>query len=205
MVVEIIQSSKELESTKPFQIDKLLWGTESIPKTYGYIGFVPGDGFYVKMVCEEKNPLRNYTQDKSPVYRDSAMEAFFMFEPEKDRRGAFVYLNFEMNANGALLAAYGKERIYRTYFPENAYEAFGCRALIEEKQWSVSFRIPLVVLNEVYGALRLEEGSRFSCNFYKISETEAIEHYASYALIETEIPSFHLPEFFETAVLAKKY
>ena len=70
-------------------------GTKEIPATYGYMGFVPGDGFYIKMVCEEKDPLRAYENDLDPVYRDSAMEAFFMFESEKERSGLATYLNFE--------------------------------------------------------------------------------------------------------------
>lgn len=205
MIVEIIHSSKDLENTNPFHIDNLLWGTKSIPRTYGYIGFVPEDGFYVKMICEEKEPLRNCTKDRDPVYRDSAMEAFFMFEPDRDKRDTRVYLNFEMNANGALLAAYGEDRVYRTYFSDDAYKAFACHAVIEEKQWSAAFRIPLSILAVVYGPLQMKEGSRFSCNFYKISETEAIEHYASYAMVETETPSFHQPEFFEKAVIAKTF
>ena len=47
-----------LESAELFKIENLLWGTEKIAKTYGYIGFVPGDGLYIKLVCVEKNPLR---------------------------------------------------------------------------------------------------------------------------------------------------
>ena len=58
----------------------LVWGTEKIAKTYGYIGFVPGEGLYIKLVCVEKNPLRIYKKDQDPVYKDSAMEAFFQFK-----------------------------------------------------------------------------------------------------------------------------
>ena len=47
---------------------------------YGYIGFVPGEGLYIKLVCVEKNPLRIYKKDQDPVYKDSAMEAFFQFK-----------------------------------------------------------------------------------------------------------------------------
>ena len=32
---------------------------------------------YIKLVCEEKDPLRVYKEDQDPVYKDSAMEAFF--------------------------------------------------------------------------------------------------------------------------------
>lgn len=73
-----VDKNKELlESVEMFKIENLLWGTEKIAKTYGYIGFVPGDGLYIKLVCEEKNPLRIYKKDQDPVYKDSAMEAFF--------------------------------------------------------------------------------------------------------------------------------
>lgn len=197
--VETIRSREELEEVTPFQVDKLLWGTQKIPKTYGYLGFVPSDGFYLKMICEEADPLRTYTEDQDPVYQDSAMEAFFLFESEKERGPRPTYLNFEANANGALIAAYGTERTYRTYFGKEAMEAFECKALIENESWSVSIRIPIAVLEEVYGPLSLGVGSTFSCNFYKLSETAAVEHYAAYAPIPTKIPSFHLPEHFAEA------
>lgn len=82
--VETIRSREELEEVTPFQVDNLLWGTKKIPKTYGYLGFVPNDGFYLKMICEEADPLRTYTKDQDPVYQDSAMEAFFLFESGKN-------------------------------------------------------------------------------------------------------------------------
>ncbi len=64
-------------------------------------------------------------------------------------------------------------------------------------------KLPVSILEEIYGPLHLEEGSTFTCNFYKISETKEIEHYASYSPILSEIPSFHLTEFFETAIITK--
>lgn len=202
MKVEIIKSAAELESVNPFHVDKLLWGTKSIPETYGYLGFVPDDAFYLKMVCKERKPLCTYTRDMDPVYRDSAMEAFFQFEARIGRFQA-IYLNFESNSSGALLAGYGKERVYRSYFSKESYQEFHNTARVGPEQWTWDIRIPVTVLEEIYGPLYLEEDSVFACNFYKISETKEIEHYASYAPIRSEIPSFHLPEFFETAVITK--
>ena len=98
MVVEVIGSQLELEEVEPFFVEELLWGTKSIPKTYGYLGFVPKEGFYLKMVCEEDEPLRTYENVLDPVYRDSAMEAFFQFEHENGGRRITPYLNFEVNA-----------------------------------------------------------------------------------------------------------
>ena len=203
MIVEVIGSKKELEDVEPFYVEQLLWGTQSIPKTYGYLGFVPKEGFYLKMVCEEKEPLRTYENVLDPVYRDSAMEAFFQFETERGGRGSAVYLNFEVNANGALLAAYGSGRTYRTFFTKEELEAFDCNAAVEEERWNFQLHIPLMILEEIYGPLNLGRGSRFSCNFYKISEAKEIEHYASCFPIHSEIPSFHMPEYFGEAVIAE--
>ena len=132
MKVEIINNANELESLEPFEVSCLLWGTEKIPKTYGYLGFVPGDGFYLKMICVEKDPLRTFEKDQDPVYRDSAMEAFFMFEPaqHKEREEQNIYINLEVNANGAMLAAYGSQRVYRTYFTEEERSRLQCRAVM---------------------------------------------------------------------------
>ena len=203
MIVEVIGSKKELEDVEPFYVEQLLWGTQSIPKTYGYLGFVPKEGFYLKMVCEEKEPLRTYENVLDPVYRDSAMEAFFQFETERGGRGSAVYLNFEVNANGALLAAYGSGRTYRTFFTKEELEAFDCNAAVEEERWNFQLHIPLKILEEIYGPLNLGRGSRFSCNFYKISEAKEIEHKASCFPNQSEIPSFHMPEYFGEAVIAE--
>lgn len=202
MIVEVIKSKKELEGVKPFFVEHLLWGTEFIPRTYGFLGVVLGEGFYLKMVCEEDEPLRTYENVLDPVYRDSAMEAFFQFEHEKGARGSAIYLNFEVNANGALLAEYGGGRTSRTHFTKEELEAFECSAVVEEGRWSFRIHIPLWVLDEIYGPLNIGRGSRFTCNFYKISEAKEIEHYASCFPIHSEIPSFHMPEYFGEAVIA---
>ena len=98
MIIKVINSKDELEALEPFRVEYLLWGTKRIPKTYGYLGFVRDEGFYLKMVCEEKEPLRTYENVLDPVYRDSAMEAFFQFEHENGGRRITPYLNFEVNA-----------------------------------------------------------------------------------------------------------
>ncbi|WP_243426674.1 carbohydrate-binding family 9-like protein [Faecalicatena fissicatena] len=199
MNVKILKDKEELNTVAPFEITHLLWGTSSIPRTCFYIGFVPGDGFYVRMVCEEKDPRRTYQSYLDPVYQDSAMEAFLLFPQKEDASG--TYLNFEINANGALLAGYGPSRTYRSFFSREEAEQFQARAVIEEDRWSALFHLPLSALERVYGPMKLEKGSTFYCNFYKISESKDIEHYAAYAPITSPVPSFHMPEYFAEAVL----
>ena len=171
MEVRVIESKELLETVEPFEIRHLLWGTERIPKTYGYIGFVKGEGFYLKLVCLEKNPLRIYKEDQDPVYKDSAVEAFFRFNSGDGSRQD-IYLNFEMNANGAILAGYGKNKTERTPFEADMLQKLNCKAEVEEEQWNVSLMVPI-----------------------------ENEHYASYEYVKSKNPNFHLPEYFAEAVI----
>lgn len=198
MEVKVIEKGEQLEQLTPFHVDNLLWGTEKSPKTYGYIGFVEGDGFYLKMICEENNPLRNYTKDRDPVCNDSAMEAFFLIPTENEKQ---IYVNFEVNANGAMLAQYGEGRANREFLDDSMYEAIPRCARIEEDFWTVELKISLELLEKIYGPVHLEKGSVFYCNFYKISETKEIEHYAAYHPVGTETPDFHRPDYFEEAII----
>lgn len=200
--VKIIPNRDALDGTESFFVENLLWGTKESPRMYAYLGFIQSDGFYIRMVCEESNPMRTYTKVGDPVYRDSAMEAFLKFEPEqRDRDG--VYINLEVNANGALLAGYGAKRIYRSYFNEAECKNFNCKVQIKEHSWEARIHLPMKILEMVYGPLNLETGSEFACNFYKISETKEIEHYAAFSPILTEVPDFHRPDFFADAKLVK--
>ena len=60
--VAIIERKEQLDDLIPFRVENALWGTEKFPPMYGYIGFIPQDAFYLKLICEEKNPLRVYTR-----------------------------------------------------------------------------------------------------------------------------------------------
>ena len=111
--VAIIERKEQLDDLIPFRVENALWGTEKFPPMYGYIGFIPQDAFYLKLICEEKNPLRVYTEINDPIYRDSVMEAYLMFEPVSSRANEENYLNFAVNANGVLHAEYGSSNQYR--------------------------------------------------------------------------------------------
>ena len=43
--VKIISSKQELHTCSRFEVSHGLWGTDTFPKTYGYLGVVPGEGF----------------------------------------------------------------------------------------------------------------------------------------------------------------
>lgn len=202
IIVQTIYNPEELDHVSPFRISHLLWGTKHIPETYGYLGFIPETGLCLRMICMEKDPLRIYTQDQDPVYKDSAMEAFFRFYPDAGCTEEVVpYINLEFNANGALLAAYGVNRSVRTPFSPSQVKQFCCRATVHPDRWTSELFIPVDILKQVYGDMNLRTGSTFSCNFYKISEAEGKEHFASFSPVLTPAPDFHRPEYFTTALI----
>lgn len=195
----IISSKDELHTCNLFHVNNLLWGTKAIPATYGRLGFVPEDGFYLTMTCEEAHPLKYCTENQGSVCRDSAVEMFLRFFPADHDTG--IYLNFELNAAGAIHAKYGNGRCGRSAFPLTGEDACLWKCSESAHSWNVFVHIPVHSLEKIYGPLHLEKGSIFACNFYKISESPEIEHYASYAPIPVSSPDFHLPEFFAKAVL----
>ena len=114
------------------------------------------------------------------------------------------YLNFAVNANGVLHAEYGSRRMYRSYFTEAERVGFECHAEVHENDWTAELKVPVKILEKIYGPLNLGEGSYFTCNFYKISESKEAEHYASYSPILSSVPSFHVPEFFADAKIVRQ-
>lgn len=195
--VKMIANEEQINTCELFQVDNYQWSGSYRPKTYGRMGILNGNTILVLMTTVEKEPLRRYTGNDEAVYEDSAMEAFFNFSPDR----GMEYVNFEVNANGAMLSAFG-DKHKRKFLKERSAARAVCKVSIGEDSWNVLLRIPMELIYDLYGIKALEKGGRFTCNFYKISEDPAIEHYASFSPIESRNPNFHLPEFFEDAIIA---
>lgn len=194
--VHTIPSADHLSLCPPFAVDRFNWGGSYRPITSGRLGFLPDIGFLLEMTCQETNPCCVYRNDNDPVCLDSAMEAFFCFTPdEKDP----YYLNFEMNANGAMLACYGKSRQNRAAFPEQFRHGLHCQAQVLADCWRIRLSLPLSLIRFLHPHIVLESGSRFTCNFYKIKESKGLTHFASFAPIPVPQPDFHRPEYFASA------
>lgn len=135
-----------------------------------------------------------------PVYKDSCLEAFLNFAPEDLEKG---YLNFEVNANSALLNGFGPGRgIKRKNLKElTSFKAIS-EAKIEENSWNVLLKIPMELVCDLYQIEPLRKGDSFTCNFYKTSDEPAIQHYGSYSPIDNPTPDFHLPKFFAKAMIS---
>lgn len=201
--VKMIQAQEEIETCDKFLVNCAQWNCVKQPETWGYMGYLEGQGLFVRMYCREQDPKREFRNHRENVWKDSAMEVFLAFgRPGTDGRirDDVLYLNFEMNANGALYAKYGWGKKDRKFVPDRVYEECGCRAEIGEDGWKVEVLFPQWFLAEVcdyhYTAEPGPEQTRMYCNFYKISESPEIEHYMSFQKIESDSPNFHRPSCF---------
>lgn len=198
--VKKINDRNQIETCEPFSINQYMWDSKQEPKTYGWLGYLENEGLYVKMICEEKNPKREKQNHRERVCDDSTMEIFFAFTEEGETlTNDSMYINFEINSNGAMYSKYGKGRKNRTFITEEECEMTGCKTEIKEDRWSLEVLFPETFLNKICDFQKVKEGKTFYCNFYKISESEEIEHYGSYSPIDSETPNFHLPIYFAEA------
>ena len=154
---------------------------------------------HVRFRVEEKRVRVKYSRFQDPVYKDSCVEFFIDAFPEK-RLG---YVNFETNAAGTLLCAFGPDRSHRApLWPEDlaGFEAvssisgpidgeYGAGA------WMLEYRVPLALFRKLYGDA--DPGrSRAAANFYKCGDETETPHYGAWSPVGTPAPDFHRPEFF---------
>ena len=200
--VKRIQNRNEIESCEMFTISNYMWNSTQEPKAYGWMAYLEGQGLFVKMVCEEQNPKREYFKHGDPVYKDSTMEVFLAFlEDGEELSNDCMYTNFEINSNGAMLANYGKGRTGRQPITDEQFELAGCKAVIEEDKWSLEVLFPESYLLQICDFDKVKDGKTFYCNFYKIAESEEIIHFGSYSIIDSPTPNFHMPICFSKAVI----
>jgi len=207
----IIDSPGMINTCPVFKVDNAQWTCKRKPATQGSVAYIPEKGLHVSMRCDEKDPLRTVTEHMGRVCCDSALEAFFAFpdnDAPLDNEGRpsndGLYLNFEINANGALYAKTGRGRKNRAPLTEGEMEDAAPAAWINTDGWGAGFYVPLTLLRRVAGIEELRENDVFYCNFYKISENPDIEHYLSFSAIQSETPNFHLPRFFAKAVIGNR-
>ncbi len=149
-------------------------------------------------VGEERVRVR-FTKFQDPVYKDSCVEFFVDMFPEK-RLG---YVNFETNAAGTLLAAFGPDRSRRTPLWPEDLAGFEASASVPgpvdgehgAPAWTLEYRVPVSLFARLYGG-DIRPGHRAAGNFYKCGDETEVAHYGAWSPVETPSPDFHRPEFF---------
>ncbi|MGL4345317.1 MAG: carbohydrate-binding family 9-like protein [Cellulosilyticaceae bacterium] len=194
MTYTIVQTKEKVDydSIKPLEVTHYPWGTDYMPKVLAWLYHVKGEGFYLKMRCEEQNPRAVYTSANDPVYQDSCMEFFASYYPEDEHAG---YINFEMNSNGAVLCEYGHPGD-RFYLKDKGFDVPVPAVTKGEDYWEIDMMIPDAFIQAVYGKETISPVIKG--NFYKCGDQTHTPHYGSWNPIENAVPAFHKPEFFGT-------
>lgn len=196
--IPLIHKYDDIINCEKHPIAHYMWRCIRRPEAYGQLAVLNGEGLVIRLVCHESDPLTTYTHNFDPVYKDSALEVFFLFGSVGD-----IYMNFEFNSAGAVLTMAGSEREGRIPLDEDAISKLNIRAEKKEDAWSVTFFLPLSIIRSFYPDMTLDSGRTFSFNFYKISESSIDEHYGALTEIVLEKPDFHVPQFFAQAVIGE--
>jgi hypothetical protein len=145
-----------------------------------------------------------HTRHGDPVYEDSCVEIFL--EPRPGRG----YLNFEMNAGGALLVGHVTDprRVaggFAGFARLDEREASGVRVrsslprrvdpeIVEPVVWELAFEIPKALLEGRVGPLGPLGGQTWRANLFKCADRTSHPHWASWAPLDER--NFHLPRCF---------
>lgn len=142
---------------------------------------------YVRSITEKIN---------GPVWKDSAVE--FFFSPEADN--PINYFNLEINCGGTPLLHHKKNRPTVEDIQKIEIKASLPKVVDPEiKQpitWTISFKIPLNMLEKYTNVVRPKPGVAWRANFYKIAEINTNPHYITWNEVKNDKPQFHLPKFF---------
>jgi hypothetical protein len=180
-------------------------GSDHRPRTRVRLAWDDG-GLCGLFRVEDRHVRSVHTRFGDPVYQDSCVEAFLQPKPGRG------YLNFEMNAGGALLASHVTDH-RRTPDGFAAFtkltEEYGRRVAVRSTlpgviepeidgpvDWQLAFFIPTALLEEFVGPIGPLAGQAWRANLYKCGDRTSHPHWASWSPVDAL--NFHLPHCFGT-------
>jgi hypothetical protein len=162
------------------------------------------DCIFIKFYIQEKFIRALNRRSNDPVFQDSCVEFFIAFD-EGDG-----YYNLEFNCIGTCLLGFGKGAKPRSLIPEEYIQSIKRQALIRcwneggamQNTWELTLAIPLKVF--IYHSITSLKDRKCRVNFFKCGDELPEPHFLAWQRIESELPNFHLPEFFGTAQFASE-
>ena len=196
--IKIIDTIDDIDLGETANIDQYNWGGEYQPKTTAKLCFIRDFGFIIKMTCQEFNPLATALPPIGKVHLDSCLESFINFNPKVVDS---PYINFEVNALGAMCCQFAPTSDERKPFLENNIPLPTVEIFKDNNQWGFILKIELAMLKLIYGDLSFTQGSILTGNFFKCGDKTHTPHYGSYTKFEFPYPSFHQPQFFSEMII----
>jgi hypothetical protein len=178
-------------------------GSDHRPRTRARLAW-DDEGLCGLFRVEDRHVRSVHTRFGDPVYEDSCVEVFLQPKPDSG------YLNFEMNAGGALLASHVTDH-RRTPDGFAAFtkltEEFGRRVAVRSTlpgviepeidgpvDWQLAFFIPTALLEEFVGPIGPLAGQEWRANLYKCADRSSHPHWAAWSPVDAL--NFHLPHCF---------
>jgi hypothetical protein len=157
-----------------------------------------GGNIYINYYVHENFVRAVNSQPNSSVWEDSCVEFFLSLKGDEKH-----YYNFEFNAIGTVLGAYGKDRYEREWLVPSMLEMIETspslgRTPFEQidtpTSWTLQVRIPVDVLHK--WNIDNISGKDGYANFYKCGDKLKNPHYISWNPVLTAKPDFHTPRYF---------
>ncbi|MEG2813661.1 MAG: carbohydrate-binding family 9-like protein [Oscillospiraceae bacterium] len=165
------------------------------PNAFGVLCLLKNEGLFLHMECEETNPLATYTAQNEWVCQDSCLEFFTIPTPAKSQTS---YLNFECNANGSLLCAFGDKIYPRKTITELGLDHPKAIPFKTQNSWGYELLIEFDLLSKLYNQeISYQKGDIITGNFFKCGDKTQNPHFGSYTKIDSATPNFHQIQFFE--------
>ena len=144
-------------------------------------------GISILMHTDETHLRAEATTFQVPVCHDSCMEFFFKPDPYDKR-----YINFEVNPIGVMHIGLGSDRYDRVKVTDDR-AILDIESVAKEGDWTIKYFLPYEFLRRFFN--QISPVSRG--NFYKCGEKTDHSHTGAWAKVETPVPDFHVPDFFD--------
>ena len=156
-----------------------------------------GTSILLDFKVQEPQVKATCTEINSPVWEDSCVEFFLALGDDRN------YYNFEINAIGTVLGAYGPGRNSREYISPGDLSQISCtpslgKGIIVNLEGGIKWELGIVIPAKVLIHHRITDlaGIRARGNFYKCGNGLDNPHFLSWMPVNTDKPDFHRPEFF---------
>ena len=126
----LVKDSVDFSDAPKAEIACYKWTEGYTPYAFAQLIYVRDLGLALHMEANESDPKSVYTMYNQPVYTDSCLEFFVNFN------NGDKYMNFEMNSNGAFLAAIRTDRKNKTPIHE-LVELPAVKAVKTESSWGL--------------------------------------------------------------------
>lgn len=177
---------------KQHKINKQPWHNYQYKPIANFTITHTGDAILLKYKVYESVVRSVNTAINSPVWEDSCVEFFILF----DDRG---YYNFEFSCIGTTLVGFGKNREERVLLSAAIVSKIKCQSVFVENNekgigWELTIIIPVEVF--IHHSIFSLSGKQCKANFYKCGDLLPQPHFLAWNDIQHPEPNFHLTEYF---------